>query len=338
MSRASEDDREGSTRMTTDSTASLSQGAGALAELVELNRDAAEELGLLLSRSLSFDECSVEMVRATVFGDPAMRERYTLGLRDRGRLVAALVGVAQEHSWEGRPVRVGHLKVLATDPTARRRGHATRLLEELESRFAADGLAAAMISGPAYYFWGGLDVRYSAALCLFQRRDYTREGDAFNLEVQLQGHDYSTAAEEDALAAQGITFRRVESTDRAALDAYLQKWGSWREETLRAFDREPINVHIALQAGQIVAFAATDIARPGWFGPTGADEALRGRGIGSILMRRCLSDWQRAGRKSGEISWIGPLYFYVSSVDARVSRVMWYMRKLLGVTAEPPPT
>jgi hypothetical protein len=61
----------------------------------------------------------------------------------------------------------------------------------------------------------------------------------------------------------------------------------------------------------------------------GTEEHVRGKGIGSILLRRCLVDWQRAGRKYGEIAWVGPLYFYVTAVDARVSRVMWQMRKRL---------
>src|SRR2546428_471856 len=107
----------------------------------ELRADAAEELGLLLSRSLTYDDCSVALVRAKVFDDPAARPRYTLGLRARGRLVATVAGVVQERQEEDRTVRTGHLQVLATDPAMRRQGLATRLLDELEARFAADGLA-----------------------------------------------------------------------------------------------------------------------------------------------------------------------------------------------------
>ena len=125
--------------------------------LEELHADAAEELGLLLRRSLTYDECSVALVRAKVFDDPAAQPRYTLGLRAGDRLVATVAGVVQEHQEEDCPVRAGHLKVLATDPALRRQGHAARLLDELEARFAADGLDDVWIRGTRCYFWPGID-------------------------------------------------------------------------------------------------------------------------------------------------------------------------------------
>jgi ribosomal protein S18 acetylase RimI-like enzyme len=300
-------------------------------QLVELHEETAEELGLLLNRALTYDECSAGWVRQQIFGDPAAQPRYTLGLREDGRLVSAAVGVVQERRQEGPVLRVAHLKVVATDPRARRQGYAARLLDELEARFSAEGLTEITTRGPRHYFWAGVDVRYSAALCLFQRRGYSTGDDTFNLGVDLDGRDFSTAHEEDALAAAGIAIRRAEHGDRAVLDAYMrERWSeTWHREAMESFNHDPISCHIALQDGRIVGFAATDIARPGWFGPTGTNEELRGKGIGSILLRRCLADWQRDGRKFGEISWIGPLYFYVSSCDARVSRVLRQMSKRL---------
>jgi ribosomal protein S18 acetylase RimI-like enzyme len=298
--------------------------------LEELHADAAEELGLLLSRSLTYDECSVALVRAKVFDDPAAQPRYTLGLRVGDRLVATVAGVVQERQEEERSVRSGYLKVLATDPALRRQGHAARLLDELEARFAADGLDDVWIRGPGCYFWLGIDLRYSAALCLLMRRGYVHVDDALNLGVDLDGRDFSTTAEEAALAGEGISIRRLEDGERVTMDSYMQRWGQgWHDEVMQSFDHHPISCHIAQQEGHIVAFAATDIARPGWFGPMGTDEHMRGKGIGSILLRRCLVDWQRTGRKIGEIAWAGPLYFYVTAVDAWVSRVMWQMRKRL---------
>jgi mycothiol synthase len=300
--------------------------------LEELHADAAEELGLLLSRSLTYDECSVALVRAKVFDDPAAQPRYTLGLRVGSRLVAAVAGVVQEQQEEGSTVRAGHLKVFATDPALRRLGHAARLLDELEARFAADGLDEVWIRGPGDYFWPGVDLRYSAALCLLMGRGYVRVDDTLNLGVDLDGRDWSTAAEEAALAGEGIIMRRLESGDRTAMDSYMQRWSqTWHDEVMQAFDHHPMSCHLALQKGHVVGFAASDIVRPGWFGPMGTEEHMRGKGIGSVLLRRCLADWQRAGRKYGEIAWAGPLCFYIAAVDARVSRVMWQMRKRLSL-------
>jgi len=109
-----------------------------------------------------------------------------------------------------------------------------------------------------------------------------------------------------------------------------ETWGpGWHDETMRVLDHQPISCHIALRNERIVGFATNDSVRPGWFGPTGTNEEVRGKGIGGVLLRRCLTDWQRDGRKYGEISWIGPLYFYVASCDARVSRVLRAMTKRL---------
>jgi GNAT superfamily N-acetyltransferase len=285
---------------------------------------------LLLSRSLTYDDCSTDLVRAKVFDDPLYTPRYTLGLRAGNRLVAAVAGILLERHDGQALTRQGYIKVLATDPTARRLGHATRLLDELETRFAAAGIQEVLVGAATpYYFWGGIDVRYSPALCLLEQRGYVRHDDFFNLGVDLAGRDFTTTAEEERLAAEGITIRRLAQHDRAMMDAYMQAYWStvWHQEVMLSFKRTPIPCHIALQEGRVVGFAATDLARPGWFGPTGTNEDLRGKGIGGVLLKRCLADWQRAGRKYGEIAWIGPLYFYVTSCDARVSRVQWIMRK-----------
>ena len=295
----------------------------------ELPAMAAEEIGLLLSRTLIHDECPLALVRAALVDHPAAQPRYRLGLREGGRLAAVAIGWVQAHHDAGSPGRAGYLQVVATDPRHRRRGHAAHLLDELERRFAADGLREAWVWGD---FWAGVDVRYSAALCLLLRRGYARERDVFNLGVELAGRDFTTAAEEAVLAAAGYAVRRAAPGDRTTLDRYLLAgWGPrWREEALRAFDQVPIGCHLALWGGQIVGFAANDVVRPGWFGPTGVDAAHRGRGLGTVLLRRCLTDWQRAGRQRGEISWIGPLSFYVGAVDAVVSRVLWQLRKPLA--------
>src|SRR4051794_11944528 len=131
--------------MTIEADHSTTGSSSLIPRVEELGPDAVEELGLLLSVSLTYDECSVELVRAKVFGDPAFDPRYTLGLREGGRLVAAAVGVVQERRGDEGTVRAGHVKVLATDPRARRRGHATQLLDELERRFAAHGITDAWI-------------------------------------------------------------------------------------------------------------------------------------------------------------------------------------------------
>jgi len=60
---------------------------------------------------------------------------------------------------------------------------------------------------------------------------------------------------------------------------------------------------------------------------TAAD--LRGLGIGSVLLKRCLQDWERAGVSRCEIVWAGPISFYARSVGATLGRAFWAFRKSL---------
>jgi hypothetical protein len=56
---------------------------------------------------------------------------------------------------------------------------------------------------------------------------------------------------------------------------------------------------------------------------------LRGQGIGTVLLKRCLQDWQRAGLGRCEILWAGPLAFYARSIGATMGRAFWAWHKSL---------
>jgi hypothetical protein len=60
---------------------------------------------------------------------------------------------------------------------------------------------------------------------------------------------------------------------------------------------------------------------------------LRGLGIGSVLLKCCLQDWQRAGMEKCEIMWAGPLSFYARSVGATMGRAFWTFHKTIDQTA-----
>ena len=81
--------------------------------------------------------------------------------------------------------------------------------------------------------------------------------------------------------------------------------------------------------GAILGFAAYGSSRPSWFGPMGTTAAARGRGIGSVLLRRCLADQRANGYDTAQIGWVGPMPFYSTAVGARVERVFFLYRKQL---------
>jgi mycothiol synthase len=288
-------------------------------------------LGRLLARCLIHDELTPALLRDRLFADPGQRPEHRLCVRaPEGTLAGVAIGVVRARSDSA----VGHVRLVAVHPDHSGRGIATALLDTLEGRLTAAG-AVRLAVGAEVPTWllAGVDVRYSAALCLFERRGYARTRDVFNLEVDLTRREFDSGPVEAELSRHGITVARMAPWDRAELDAYLTaNWSpTWRIEGLAALEFDPPSGFIARQRSDgrdaMVGFAVNDVARPGWFGPIGTDQPLRGLGVGTALLLRCMRAWQEAGRTRGEINWIGPLRFYVRALDATVCRVIRQMGK-----------
>ncbi|MBR7834989.1 GNAT family N-acetyltransferase [Actinospica durhamensis] len=235
----------------------------------------------------------------------------------------------------------GHINLLAVTPQARHRGHARALLRELEARLEAAGVQRIHVGGASPRFaWAGVDVRYSAAGFLLESAGYVRAYQAVNMTVDLAdaGTRLDTAEAEKALAAQGVTLRPLREDDRAAITPWLASFGgTWLEETLATLERPGARCHLAVRAdggadgadptAAYLGFACHGVNRADWFGPMGTREGERGRGIGSVLLRRCLADLREAGHESAQIAWVGPTVFYAKVVDAYVERVFWIYSK-----------
>lgn len=121
------------------------------------------------------------------------------------------------------------------------------------------------------------------------------------------------------LAANGVTCRRAESFERSAVTEFVRgRFPSWVDETLVAFAHTPIGVFIAIEDCRVVGFACIETARPNFFGPTGVDEAQRGRGIGKGLLLMSLIAMREMGYAYAIIAGVGPAAFYEHSVGATV--------------------
>lgn len=110
----------------------------------------------------------------------------------------------------------------------------------------------------------------------------------------------------------GITVRRVEPWDRSRFREFVEThFGTpWADEAGTAFFHQPITAFVAWNGNDIVGFAAYECTRPGYFGPTGVREDLRGRGIGAALLFRCLAAMFEMGYAYGVIGGVGPAEFY----------------------------
>ena len=93
--------------------------------------------------------------------------------------------------------------------------------------------------------------------------------------------------------------------------AFLPKPGA--SEVALALSQQPPTVLIAVEGQTLVGFACYDASARGFFGPTGVDEAARGRGIGEALLIRTLKAMREAGYGYAVIGDPGPVGFYTEA-------------------------
>lgn len=107
--------------------------------------------------------------------------------------------------------------------------------------------------------------------------------------------------------------------------------GGWADEATKAILATPAGCFLAVRDGKILGFACYDATAKGFFGPTGVDEAERGKGIGQALLMHTLQHMYAAGYAYAVIGGAGPAKFYERCCGAVVieDSVPGYYRNLL---------
>lgn len=277
-----------------------------------------------------YDPLDPATFRHKTLEDPDFDSGLAPVLLEGGRPVAWMLAVCRR---EEERVRAG-IKMFGVLPEWRGRGLADRLLREVETGCLARGARSLEVGFTRpNYLTAGIDPRYTPAVAFLMRRGFERGGETFNMDVDLSASDWRSPELEESLAARGIVCRRLEPGDQRALQECFDREGTsagWRYQIQRAASLEPARVFIAERAGEVVAFAAFDGVRPGWFGPMATAAGLRGGGIGTLVYLRCLQDMKALGYRVAVINAVGPLPFYSRVSGAVVSRVFWRMSKQLN--------
>jgi len=121
-----------------------------------------------------------------------------------------------------------------------------------------------------------------------------------------------------SLRKDGITIRRALAAEKSiVIDWVTQHFGTgWASETEVSFSYQPVACFIATENAKIVGFGCYDSAYRNFFGPTGVEESLRGKGIGKALLLECLIAMKAHGYAYGIIGGVGPARFYEKAVGA----------------------
>lgn len=233
----------------------------------------------------------------------------------------------------------GYIDLLVVDRAHQRRGIGRQLAAEMEQLLAARGCQRIDLSGISpNNAWPGVDIHYTAAVCLAEVSGYQRQGCEVNMDVDLLSVPLDTRASEDRLASEGIEVRRADGDDDGRLqDCLGATWqAGWIAEITEALRSSDAGLYVAVQSGRYVGFCCYGVNRVHEVGPIGTDPDKRGLGIGGVLLKRCLAEQNDRGVVAAELVWVGPLAYFARAVHATIGRAFWlYSKDLSGVGRAP---
>lgn len=284
----------------------------------------------LFNLSMNLENINYQVFEDNIINDKDFESVLTLQYTENDAVLGFIMGVIRKRDDHD----MGYIKFLFVHPEYRRKGIGKALYKQVENVFIKRGIKKVRLfeSYPDYYM-PGLDPFYTEAICFFEREKYYRVGDCSNLETDLNTINLDTEKEEAEAKKKGVDIMRASVNDKEELlDWTNTNFKAWISEVGNSFINDPISVHIARLNGKIIAFSAyeTNNRGTGWFGPMGTTTEARGKGLGGILLLRCLKDIKSLGFSKAIIPWVGPIPFYMHYSNSKVKRVFWrYEKELL---------
>lgn len=296
------------------------------------SEDLLRPVAKLCRRSMELDKMPDFLLKEKTFGDPDYDVSLTLTAFPENEDPPA--GFIQGVIRKRKNGNTGYIKLLCVAPELRRMGIGSELLSRVENRLLKLGAGRIRIyESYPNYFMPGVDPFYTEAVCFLERRGYKKFADTSNLTADLTVNDFNTDTEEKELEKENIICKRAAAGDKEKILSWVKKkFEGWLPEATEAFSADPATLFITEVNGDVKAFSAHEVNNKGtgWFGPMGTDDTLRGKGIGGILLRKCLADMKSMGFQKAIIPWVGPIPFYMHYSGAKVSRVFWRYEKVFS--------
>ncbi len=300
-------------------------------KIIKYSPEQFDSVYLVCKKGMELDKITEDLLRQKIDDDPDYDPALTLiAYSSSKKPVGFIMGVVRKRGKD----KVGYVKLLAVIKQYRRQGIATELYSEVENEMKLRGVKLIRVyESYPNYFMPGVDPFYTEAVCFFERNGFEKFNDCSNLKANLVNQDFNTSKEERKLRQYGIVISRATKKDFQPMINWIRRhFAAWESEIRAAFENKPVSLHIAKKNSRIIAFSAyeTNNKRTGWFGPMGTSKAARGKGIGGILLKRCLNDMKKAGFRTSTIPWVGPIPFYMHYVNSKVERVFWRYEKKLS--------
>lgn len=288
----------------------------------------------LWNAAVPFDQLSRDLFEEKIYQDDSIVDELRVAAYSGGQLVGLAIGTPRSTAPDA-----GCLKMFAVHPDHLRKRVGTRMLAAIESRLSGARISRIRIGEcPPNYLQPGIDERYASALLFANAAGFKPFAQTHNMSVDLMAAPLDSDPIDRDSNSLAFSVRRAKETDRAKVSSFIREnFPAWDAEVTRTFDNTPVSLHLAEierpgRENQVVAFSAYDSNNlgTGWFGPMGTTPKARGSGLGTILLKHCLSDLRDQGLSTSVIPWVGPVSFYEHAVGAVVSRTFVRMEKSIA--------
>ncbi|MFA0749833.1 MAG: hypothetical protein SLRJCFUN_000236 [Candidatus Fervidibacter sp.] len=218
------------------------------------------------------------------------------------RMPMEKVGMEPERGW---------ITAFGVHPKWRRKGVGTALLERALQLFCDADRKEVLISPyTPHYFVPGVDERhYADGLAFLQRHGFEIVGHAISMDANIVLFDPTPYAQrEQRLQEQGIEIRHLRPHEVPDLLAFLKAHmpGDWVRHArdlltditkgLGDYDQ----FLVAWHEGEIVGYCQFEGEH---FGPYGVRSDMQGKGIGTVLMVKCLQTMRLKGLHNAWVLW-----------------------------------
>ena len=296
-----------------------------------IQKDDVRELTKLFNHVFTYDQITPELMHEKIFDEDFFLEPANIKYVEDGIIMAFASGYIRVYKGK----KTGWIKLIAASDQKSRGPILEKTFNKIENILIdRDVKLIRFMDSFPNYFRPGIDPRYTSLISLLHDWGYEKRRDNVNMIADLENNNFATESEEENLRnKEQIIIKRAGSEDQNLVMEFMKdKFSVWISEVRKAYEQKPIPLHIAIKNDKVIAFSAHNCNNigTGWFGPMGTSPEARGKGLGAILLKRCLRDMQTAGLKKSIIPWVGPIGFYYQKVGAEVHRVFWnYQKEIL---------
>jgi len=270
----------------------------------------------LWNATMTHDRISESVWRTRVLLDANFNPDGLLVAEADGKLRGFVLSIVRQVPLflQGLEPEIGWITAFGVHPQHRRQGIGRRLFDAAMARLASMGRKRVLISPyTPNYFIPGVDVdAYPAAMAFLQVTGWQVTSQPISMRAELTGFQIppEILELEHQRGQEGIVVRPVQPADLPELMRFIAKHFGWdwfrfaQEYLLELFGpgSDEICFLVATQNDRVVGYGQ---ARRERFGPFGVMEEMRHKGIGRLLLFRCLAAMLTRGFHCAWFLWAG---------------------------------